>query len=341
MKTGDFDYELPPDRIAQMPVEPRDHSRLLVLHRTSGEIAHRRFREIEGYLEPGDVLVLNESRVIPARLFGEKAGGGARIELLLLNRLGPNSWEALARPGKRLRRGAVIEVTSADGEDRLIAEVQEKREDGVVIVRLSEETLIERMGTVPLPPYIHTPLADPERYQTVYARNKGSVAAPTAGLHFTPDLLERIRSKGVETVFVTLHVGLGSFRPVKTDDPTQHVLHSEYCEVSADAAERLNRARRMGRRIVAVGTTAVRSIERAARSNAEVEPFRGWNDLYILPGYRFRIVDALVTNFHLPQSTLLMLVCAFAGRERTLTAYREAIREGYRFYSFGDAMLIL
>lgn len=341
MRTSDFDYELPPDRIAQTPIEPRDHSRLLVLHRTSGKIEHRRFWEIESYLDAGDVLVLNESRVIPARLFGEKKAGGARIELLLLNRTGLNTWEALARPGKRLRRGSVIEVTSADTEDRLIAEIREKKEDGTVLVHLSEESLIERMGTVPLPPYIHSALADPERYQTVYARNKGSVAAPTAGLHFTPDLLDRIRRKGVETVFVTLHVGLGSFRPVKVEDPARHVLHREYCEVGLDAARRLNLARREGRRIVAVGTTAVRSIERAAQGNGEVEPFRGWNDLYILPGYRFQVVDALVTNFHLPQSTLLMLVCAFAGRNLTMGAYQEAMGEGYRFYSFGDAMLIL
>lgn len=341
MKTSDFDYQLPSDRIAQVPVEPRDHSRLLVLRRASGEIAHRRFWEIESYLNAGDVLVLNESRVIPARLLGEKKAGGARIELLLLNRLGPNLWEALARPGKRLRCGSVIEVTFADKRDRLIAEIQEKREDGTVRVRLSEENLIERLGTIPLPPYIHNSVVDPERYQTVYARIKGSVAAPTAGLHFTPDLLDRIRRKGVETVRVTLHVGLGSFRPVKTEDPAQHVLHTEYCEVSPEAARKLILAKRERRRIVAVGTTAVRAIERAAQSNAEIKPFRGWNDLYILPGYQFQIVDALVTNFHLPRSTLLMLVCAFAGRELTLDAYQEAIREGYRFYSFGDAMLIL
>jgi len=341
MKTSDFEYELPPDRIAQTPVEPRDHSRLLVLHRASGRIEHRRFWEIEDYLKAGDVLVLNESRVIPARLLGEKRGGGAKVEILLLNRLDTGTWEALARPGKRLRKGSVIEIASADGKDRLIAEIRDKRADGTVIVRLSEESLIERMGTVPLPPYIHETLSDPERYQTVYARNKGSVAAPTAGLHFTPALLDRIRGKGIEIAFVTLHVGLGSFRPVKTEDPAQHVLHNEFCEVSPDTARRLSLAKREGRRIVAVGTTAVRSIEKAAQLNGEVEAFRGWNDLYILPGYRFRTVEALVTNFHLPRSTLLMLVCAFAGRDLTLGAYKEAVRKGYRFYSFGDAMLIL
>jgi len=341
MKTSDFSYELPPERIAQTPIEPRDHSRLLVLHRADGSVEHRRFFEIEEFLRPGDVMVLNQSRVIPARLFGQKEGGGAKIELLLLNRMGDGMWEALARPGKRLRKGSVIEIDPPGKTERMVAEIREKAENGTVVVRLSDESLIESLGVVPLPPYIHSAVSDPERYQTVYARTRGSVAAPTAGLHFTPELLSTIRAKGVETLFVTLHVGLGSFRPVKTEDPTEHSIHREYCEVSPEVAHRLNAARREGRRVVAVGTTAVRSIEKAAGSDGVVEPFLGWNDLYILPGYRFRVADAMVTNFHLPQSTLLMLVSAFAGRELILKAYEEAIRKDYRFYSFGDAMLIL
>ncbi len=341
MKTSDFDYELPPAMIAQTPVEPRDQSRLLVLNRTDGSIEHRGFFEIIEYLRPGDLLVMNESRVIPARLFGHKVDGGGKVEFLLLNRVGDSIWESLVRPGRRVRPGTVVEIESENRQNRMSIEVQSKTENGTVMVHLSDDGLLDTLGDVPLPPYIHTPVGDPERYQTVYAKTKGSVAAPTAGLHFTPDLLNQITSKGIELVFVTLHVGLGSFRPVKTENPADHSLHREYFEVDASAARKLNQAKKEGRRIVAVGTTAVRSLERAIQPEGEVRPFTGWNDLYILPGYKFSGVDALVTNFHLPRSTLLMLVAAFAGRERILAAYEEAIRNDYRFYSFGDAMLIL
>lgn len=341
MKTSDFEYELPPECIAQTPAEPRDHSRMLVLSRSDGSMRHRMFFDICDYVGPGDIMVLNESRVIPARLAGRKVGGGARIELLLLNRIGNGTWETLARPGRRIRDGTIVEFYSSDGRGPAFAEVQRRTGDGTFVVLLSDEALLEEIGDVPLPPYIHSPVADPERYQTVYAREKGSVAAPTAGLHFTPELLAKIKARGVELVHVTLHVGLGSFRPVKTENPAEHSLHSEFCEISEESAASLTRAKRQGRRIVGVGTTAVRAVERAATPRGDIEPFKGWNDLYILPGYRFRAVDVLVTNFHLPRSTLLMLVSAFAGRERILWAYQEAIREGYRFYSFGDAMLIL
>ncbi len=341
MKTSDFNYILPSDLIAQTPVESRDQSRLLVLNRADATIEHRYFYDIVDYLLAGDVLVLNESRVIPARLLGHKAGGGAKVELFLLNRVGDAVWEALAKPGKRLHEGTVIEIESRNSQDAVSVEVRSKGDDGTVTVHFSDENLIENLGEVPLPPYIHTPVDDPERYQTVYAKTKGSVAAPTAGLHFTPNLLEKIAAKGIELVFVTLHVGLGSFRPVKTEDPLEHSLHQEYFEVTADAAEKINIARHEGRRIVAVGTTAVRSLEWVTQSDGQVRPFSGWNNLFILPGYEFKGVDVLITNFHLPKSTLLMLVAAFAGREQILSAYEEAVLNEYRFYSFGDAMLIL
>jgi len=341
MKTSDFDYELPQERIAQTPVEPRDQSRLLVLNRENGAIEHRRFFKIINYLKPGDVLVLNESRVIPARLFGHKVDGGGKVEFLLLNRVGDSVWESLVRPGRRVKPGTTVKVESEDYKASISIEVQSKTENGTVMVRLSDEKLLETLGDVPLPPYIHAPVDDPERYQTVYAKTKGSVAAPTAGLHFTSALLEQISSSGIELVFVTLHVGLGSFRPVKTEDPTEHSLHQEYFEVTSDAAHKLTSARKEGRRIVAVGTTAVRSLEWVTQPDKEIKPYMGWNNLYILPGYEFRGVDALITNFHLPRSTLLMLVAAFAGRERILAAYEEAIQNDYRFYSFGDAMLII
>lgn len=340
MRTSDFDYTLPTDEIAQTPIEPRDHSRLMVLHREDGRIEHRHFFEIAEYLGAGDVLVVNDSRVIPARLLGHKSTGG-KVEILLLNRVDEGVWETLAKPGKRLKEGTKVEFESGSEQDRLEGEVLSKNDDGTFLLRFTNEELLENLGSVPLPPYIHAPLQDPERYQTVYSKNRGSVAAPTAGLHFTPELMENLQGKGVELVFVTLHVGLGSFRPVKVDDPREHSLHQEYCEVSADAARRLNEARRDGRRIIAVGTTAVRAVEWAAQDDGYIQPVGGWNNLYILPGYRFRVTDAVVTNFHLPRSTLLMLVCAFAGRERVLQAYEEATGSGYRFYSFGDGMFIL
>ena len=340
MKTDDFDYHLPEELIAQTPVEPRDHSRLMVLDRASGNLEHRRFYDLPDYLRPGDVLVFNDSRVIPARLYATRASGGS-AELLLLRRLEPGRWHALVKPGRGMRQGDTFEA-SRDGR-RITGEVVEVHEDGSRTVELSGEEHLDALGAVPLPPYIHEPLADPERYQTVYARTRGSVAAPTAGLHFTPQLLDKLRSQGVETVFVTLHVGLGTFRPVTVDDAESHKMHPEYWELSHDAAEAIGKAKAEGRRVISIGTTAVRLMEQAAAVSVDrkVSPGSGWADIFIYPGYRFQLVDALVTNFHLPKSTLLMLTSALTGRDRLLSAYQEAASQGYRFYSFGDAMLIL
>jgi S-adenosylmethionine:tRNA ribosyltransferase-isomerase len=340
LKTDDFDYHLPEELIAQTPVEPRDHSRLMVLDRASGNLEHRRFYDLPDYLRPGDVLVFNDSRVIPARLYATRASGGS-VELLLLRRLEPGRWHALVKPGRRMRQGDTFEA-SRDGR-RITGEVVEVHEDGSRTVELSGEEHLDALGAVPLPPYIHEPLADPERYQTVYARTRGSVAAPTAGLHFTPQLLDKLRSQGVETVFVTLHVGLGTFRPVTVDDAESHKMHPEYWELSHDAAEAIGKAKAEGRRVISIGTTAVRLMEQAAAVSVDrkVSPGSGWADIFIYPGYRFQLVDALVTNFHLPKSTLLMLTSALTGRDRLLSAYQEAASQGYRFYSFGDAMLIL
>ena len=339
MKTSDFDYGLPLELIAQTAVEPRDHSRLMVFSRKDGSMEHRHFYEVGDYLRSGDVLVCNDSRVIPARLFGRKVGGGAKVELLLLRRLEQGVWEALARPGRRLKAGTRVEL----GEGSIIeAQITEKKETGTVIVSFPDEEALAKVGAVPLPPYIHTPIANPERYQTVYAREKGSVAAPTAGLHFTPELMDRLQGKGVRFVFITLHLGLDSFRPVQVDDPGEHVIHKEYGELATEVARELNQAKAEGRRVICVGTSAVRMLEHAARGDeGGVKPFTGWVDLFIRPGHRFQMVDALITNFHLPRSTLLMLVSAFAGRELILQAYREAMGLDYRFYSFGDAMLII
>jgi S-adenosylmethionine:tRNA ribosyltransferase-isomerase len=342
MKTSDFDYELPPELIAQTPVEPRDSSRLMVLERASGSIAHRRFRELPDFLREGDVAVFNDSRVFPARLYGTSASGG-KVELLLLRRLEPRVWRALVRPGRRMRGGAVFAIGS-DGRE-VAGEVIEVLEDGSRTVRFASDDGLDDMGVVPLPPYIHEPLEDSERYQTVYSRVSGSVAAPTAGLHFTPELLDELEGKGVETAFVTLHVGWDSFRPVGADDVTDHRMHSEQWELGIDAAAAVNAAKREGRRVVCIGTTAVRLLEQVAAGSDHgddvVTPGSGWADLFIYPAYRFRVLDTLVTNFHLPRSTLLMLASAFAGRNLLLRAYAEAVREGYRFYSFGDAMLII
>jgi S-adenosylmethionine:tRNA ribosyltransferase-isomerase len=339
MKTSDFDYELPLERIAQTAVEPRDRSRLMVLSRKDGNIEHRHFYEVGDYLWPGDVLVCNDSRVIPARLLGRKVGGGAKVELLLLRRLEQGVWEALARPGRRLSVGTRVEL----GKGSVIeAQIVEKKESGAVIVSFPDEEVLEKAGAVPLPPYIHAPLANSERYQTVYAREKGSVAAPTAGLHFTTELMNMLQDKGVRFVFVTLHLGLDSFRPVQVDDPAEHVIHREYGELTPEVAGELNQAKTEGRRVICVGTSSVRMLEYAAlRDEGGAKPFSGWVDLFIRPGHRFRMVDALITNFHLPRSTLLMLVSAFAGRELILQAYQEAMNLNYRFYSFGDAMLII
>lgn len=336
LKTSDFDYELPPELIAQTPIEPRDSSRLLVLNRAEGTIQHHRFYELPSFLRPGDVLVANDSRVVPARIFGRRRPSGGKVEVLLLHRLEPGLWQALVRPAKPLTVGAMIDVDGAGGS----LEVTEAGEGGIRVVRLSDEGLIDSVGRMPLPPYIHAPLEEPERYQTVYARVRGSAAAPTAGLHFTDRLLDSLAALGVELAFVTLHIGLDTFRQVRHDDPRQHAIHSEYCELSSETAMQLNKARAEGRRVICVGTTAVRVVESAAQASGQVQPFSGWTKLFILPGYRFRAVDALITNFHLPRSTLLMLVSAFAGTDLMRRAYREAIAKRYRFYSFGDAMLV-
>jgi len=347
VKTSDFNYNLPPEFIAQSPVEPRGNSRLMVLHRESGLIEHRRFFEIVSYLRDGDVLVFNDSRVIPARLRGRFDSGG-RVEILLLRRLSTNVWEALGKPGRRLRPGARVEITGGSfpgdqPEARLLAEVTGVGQGGIRVINFSDETLLLELGEVPLPPYIHTPLVQSERYQTVYARVAGSVAAPTAGLHFTPDLLGEIERKGVHCLFVTLHVGLDTFRPVTEDDPLEHFIYKEYGVLGKEVANELSQAKREGRRIICVGTTTVRIMEQAAlvSNPLKLQPFEGWVSLFILPGHRFRMVDALVTNFHLPKSTLLMLVTAFAGKEPVSKSYKEATAQGYRFYSFGDAMLVL
>jgi len=344
MKTSDFDYSLPETSIAQTPVEPRDSARLLVLDRDTGQIEHRTFREIGGYFQAGDLLVLNQTRVIPARIFARKETGG-RVELLLLRRRDELTWEALVG-GKGLRVGKTIKV-----EDGPQAEIIEVLDGSERLIQFSEpiEPYFSRVGNVPLPPYIHEKLSDPERYQTVYAREPGSAAAPTAGLHFTPRLLEELQSKGVRLAYVTLHVGLDTFAPVTEDNPEEHVIHTEWCELPQETADLIYQTKRAGGRVVAVGTTSVRTLESAGRdakpdpstSESRISPFVGPTSLFILPGYEFTVVDVMITNFHLPKSTLLMLVSAFAGRERILQTYETAIREGYRFYSFGDAMIIL
>lgn len=348
MKTSDFDYFLPSELIAQSPVEPRYHSRLMVVNRGNDSLEHRRFYEIIDYLQDGDVLVFNDSRVIPARLGGRKVDSGGRVEILLLRRLDINVWEALVRRGKRLQVGSRIEiindfVVGNPDEAKVLAEIMELRPGSIRVLRLSDETLVSKLGKVPLPPYIRTPLADPQRYQTVYARIAGSVAAPTAGLHFTSELLRNIEQRGIRCLFVTLHVGLDTFSPVREDDPLKHTIHREYGVLSQAVADQLSQAKREGRRIIGVGTTTVRLLEQVAQlsSPLEIQSFEDWVSLFILPGYQFRLVDALVTNFHLPRSTLLMLVTAFAGKELINQAYREAIKQRYRFYSFGDAMLVI
>ena len=342
MKTSDFDYHLPPELIAQIPVEPRDQSRLMLLHRSDGSIEHHHFYEIVNYLHSGDTMVLNNSRVIPARVLGQKGDSDTNVEILLLRRLDSNVWETLVRPGKKVALGTKINIArkSDAADEEMSAEVLEQGEDGIRLIRFSDERLLDKFGRVPLPPYIHTPLADAERYQTVYAKTNGSVAAPTAGFHFTPKLLDELEKKGVQLAFVTLHIGLDTFRPVRTDNPCQHKIHKEYGELTVEVAALLNKTREKGKKIVVVGTSTVRLLEAAALSGT-IQPFADWVDLFILPGHQFRITDAMVTNFHLPRSTLLMLVSAFAGKDFILRAYTQASSLGYRFYSFGDAMLIL
>jgi S-adenosylmethionine:tRNA ribosyltransferase-isomerase len=344
MKTSDFDYVLPPDLIAQTPLEPRDSSRLLVLNRRNAGISHHQFRDIADYLKSGDVLIMNNSRVIPARLFGKKAATGAAVEILLLRRSPLNeSWEALVKPGKRLPAGTIVNLESSDRLHHITAEIKGVLDEGIREVGFSDESLLPLLGNIPLPPYIHAQLADSERYQTVYARERGSAAAPTAGLHFTPQLLDELKKKGVECMETTLHIGLDTFRPVQVEDPAEHHIHREYGIVSAEVAARVSKAKIEGRRIVCVGTTSVRVLEYAAQQSKvnPLDAFSGWVDLLILPGYNFLLTEAMITNFHLPRSTLLMLVSAFAGKEQIMKAYAEAVKEKYRFYSFGDAMLIL
>lgn len=339
MKTSDFIYDLPEELIAQTPLERRDGSRLLVMDKNTGTMEHRHFYDLPGYLRKGDCLVLNDSRVIPARLFGARPTGGA-VEVLLLKDLGGGRWECLARPGRKMRPGT--EASFGGGE--LTAVVEDVLEDGNRIIRFSYEGIflevLERLGQTPLPPYIKQQLDDPERYQTVYAREPGSAAAPTAGLHFTPELLEQIRAMGVEVCFVTLHVGLGTFRPVQAEDVEEHKMHSEYCTVPPETAEIINRTRKNGGRVIAVGTTSCRTLESFAKTDGTIAADGGWTDIFIHPGYTFKCIDALVTNFHLPGSTLVMLVSALAGRENILNAYKTAVDMEYRFFSFGDAMFI-
>ena len=341
--TKDFFYDLPPELIAQTPAEPRDSSRLLVLHRQTGKIEHRIFRDVVDYLRPGDLLVINDSKVIPARMYGVKEDTGVQIETVLLKDLGNDTWETIVRPGRRCKPGTFIVF----GDGLLRAEVTGITPDGNRIMRFSYDkssdnffSLLDRIGQMPLPPYITEKLRDKDRYNTVYAREKGSAAAPTAGLHFTPELLEKIGEKGVEIVRVMLHVGLGTFRPVKVDNVLDHVMHSEYFSVSREAADAINRAKREGRRVICVGTTSCRTVESAAQPDGIVKAISDNTRLFIYPGYRFLVTDALITNFHLPESTLLMLVSALAGRETMLRTYQEAVEQKYRFFSFGDAMLI-
>ena len=338
--TADYNYDLPEELIAQDPLEDRSSSRLMVMDRATGHTQDRFFRDIAEYLKPGDTLVLNNTRVIPARLLGEREGTGGAVEILLLKRTGADLWETLVRPGKKLKPGARVSF----GGGILKAEIEEVVEDGNRIVRFFYdgifEEILDRLGEMPLPPYITHKLKDRERYQTVYARFDGSAAAPTAGLHFTPELLSALEEKGVNLVYVTLHVGLGTFRPVKVDDVRSHVMHTEWYQVTEEAAERINRAKREGRRVICVGTTSCRTVESAADGDGMVRSGAGETSIFIYPGYRFKVMDGLITNFHLPESTLIMLVSAFAGREHVLGAYREAVEKKYRFFSFGDAMFI-
>lgn len=340
MKTSDFYYDLPPELIAQTPLEKRDESRLLCLDKATGEWSHHHFYELPDFLRAGDCLILNNSRVLPARLLGRRLPGGGACEVLLLQDKDDKVWECLVRPGKHLREGA--RVSFGDGE--LTAEIAEVLPDGNRLVRFDYNGIflevLERLGKMPLPPYIKEELQDQERYQTVYSKVNGSAAAPTAGLHFTPELLERIAAKGVGVGYVTLHVGLGTFRPVKEDEIEQHDMHSEYCTIPQETADLINRTKANGGRVICVGTTSCRTIESWAGEDGTMTATGGWTNIYIYPGYRFKVMDALVTNFHLPESTLIMLVSALAGREHVLAAYEEAVRERYRFFSFGDAMFI-
>lgn len=340
IKTSDFYYDLPPELIAQTPTERRDASRLLTLNKETGETGHHHFYDLPNFLRPGDCLVLNDSRVLPARLLGRRDPTGGSCEVVLLIDRGENTWECLVRPGKKLREGA--KITFGDGQ--LTAEVTEVLENGNRLVRFHYEgvflEILEQLGKMPVPPYIKEQLQDSERYQTVYSKEVGSAAAPTAGLHFTKDLLRAIEEMGVRVCYVTLHVGLGTFRPVKEETLDDHEMHSEYCMISAETAETVNRTKREGGRVICVGTTSCRTIESWAAEDGTLKETAGWTNIFIYPGYRFKVLDCLVTNFHLPESTLIMLISALAGRDHVLAAYEEAVRERYRFFSFGDAMFI-
>lgn len=340
MKTSDFYFELPPELIAQTPIPQRDASRLLTLDQKTGEIGHLHFYDLPTLLRPGDCLVLNDSRVLPARLIGHREPGGGAVEIVLLIDRGEKVWECLVRPGRKVKPG----VRLSFGDGALKAEVLEVKEGGNRLIRFEYEEifleLLERLGKMPLPPYIKEELQDAERYQTVYSREVGSAAAPTAGLHFTKELLEKIKAMGVQVCYVTLHVGLGTFRPVKVKNITEHEMHSEFCMISAETAEIINRTKRMGGRVICVGTTSCRTIESWAEEDGTLRECSGWTNIFIYPGYRFKVLDCLITNFHLPESTLIMLVSALAGREHVLEAYRQAVEKRYRFFSFGDAMFI-
>ena len=340
MKTSDFDFYLPEELIAQTPLERRDTSRLLTLDKQTGETTHRHFYELPQLLRPGDCLVLNNSRVLPARLIGHRLPGGGACEVLLLTDKGDGLWECLVRPGRKLKPGAQVSF----GEGRLTATVEAEVSGGNCLVRFHYQGIflevLEELGKMPLPPYIKEELQDNERYQTVYSKINGSAAAPTAGLHFTPELLRQIQEMGVKLCYVTLHVGLGTFRPVKAEDISEHEMHSEYCMIPEETARIINETKRNGGRVICVGTTSCRTVESFAAEDGTLKESAGWTSIFIYPGYRFKVLDALVTNFHLPQSTLIMLVSALAGREHVLAAYEEAVKERYRFFSFGDAMFI-
>lgn len=341
MKVTDYYFDLPQEQIAQDPLEDRSSSRLLVLDKETGEYSHHVFREITEFLKPGDCLVLNNTKVIPARLFGEKEGTQAKIEILLLKRKENDVWETLVKPGKKAKVGTKIIF----GGGLLVGEVIDIVEDGNRLIKFTYEGIFEeildQLGQMPLPPYITHQLKDKNRYQTVYAKYDGSAAAPTAGLHFTPELLQQVKDMGVDIAEVTLHVGLGTFRPVKVDNILEHHMHSEFYMVTQEAADKINNAKKNGHRVICVGTTSCRTIESAADENGMLRESSGWTEIFIYPGYQFKVLDCLITNFHLPESTLLMLVSALAGREHVLAAYEEAVKEGYRFFSFGDAMMIL
>lgn len=341
MKTSDFYFDLPQELIAQDPLEDRSSSRLLVLDRKTGEIRHEIFKNIVQYLNPGDCLVVNDTKVIPARLFGNKVGTDAKIEVLLLKRKENNIWETLVKPGKKAKPGTKISF----GEGLLMGEVIDVVEEGNRLIQFSYEgvfeEILDQLGQMPLPPYITHQLKDKNRYQTVYAKNDGSAAAPTAGLHFTPELLEEIRKKGIQIAHVTLHVGLGTFRPVKVEDVTEHHMHSEFYVVEEDQAHIINETKKNGGKVISVGTTSCRTLESATDENGVLKAGSGWTEIFIYPGYQFKMIDHLITNFHLPESTLLMLVSALAGKENIMNAYETAVKERYRFFSFGDAMLIV